>query len=41
MDSKTFGAPDHSIENYYSYLKEAFLLQGIRKFSYKSKERIR
>ncbi len=41
MDSKTFGVSDHSIENYYSYLKEAFLLQGIHKFSFKSKERIR
>ena len=29
------------ITNYYSYLKEAFLLQGVHKFSYKSKERIR
>jgi uncharacterized protein len=39
--AKTFGVSDHTIENYYSYLKEAFLLQGIHKFSYKSKERIR
>lgn len=36
-----FGVSDHTIENYYSYLKEAFLLMGIHKFSYKSKERIR
>lgn len=39
--AKTFGVSDHTIENYYSYLKEAFLLQGIHKFSYKSKERVR
>lgn len=39
--SETFGVSDHTIENYYSYLKEAFLLMGIHKFSYKSKERIR
>lgn len=39
--AKVFGVSDHTIENYYSYLKEAFLLQGIHKFSYKSKERIR
>jgi predicted AAA+ superfamily ATPase len=39
--AKTFGVSDHTIENYYSYLKEAFLLQGIHKFSYRSKERIR
>jgi uncharacterized protein len=35
-----FGS-DHTAENYYSYLKQAFLLQGINKFSYKSAERIR
>ncbi len=39
--AKMFGVSDHTIENYYSYLKEAFLLQGIHKFSYKSKERVR
>ncbi len=39
--SKLFGVSDHTIENYYSYLKEAFLLQGVHKFSYKSKERVR
>lgn len=36
-----FGVSDHTAENYYSYLKEAFLLLGVPKFSYKSKERIR
>lgn len=36
-----FGISDHTAENYYSYLKEAFLLLGIPKFSYKSKERVR
>lgn len=39
--SKKFGVSDHTIENYYSFLKEAFLLQGINKFSYKSIERVR
>jgi uncharacterized protein len=39
--AKTFDISDHTIENYYSYLKEAFLLQGVHKFSYKSKERVR
>lgn len=39
--AKAFGVSDHTIENYYSYLKEAFLLLGIHKFSYKSRERIR
>lgn len=38
---KIFGISDHTAENYYSYLKEAFLLLGIPKFSYKSKERVR
>lgn len=32
---------DHTAENYYSYLKQAFLLVGINKFSYKSKDRVR
>ncbi len=32
---------DHTAENYYSYLKEAFLLIGLPKFSYKSRERLR
>ena len=36
-----FGISDHTAENYYSYLKQAFLLIGINKFSYKSKDRIR
>ena len=35
-----FGS-DHTSENYYSYLKEAFLFQGLNKFSLKSAERIR
>lgn len=39
--AKVFGVSDHTIENYYSYLKEAFLLMSVHKFSYKSKERIR
>ncbi len=39
--SKEFGISDHTAENYYSYLKQAFLLVGINRFSHKSKERIR
>lgn len=38
---KIFGVSDHTADNYYSYLKEAFLFIGIHKFSYKSKERVR
>ena len=38
---KLFEISNHTAENYYSYLKEAFLLVGIPKFSYKAKERIR
>ncbi len=37
---KILGISDHTAENYYSYLKQAFLLLGVRKFSYKSSERI-
>lgn len=36
-----FGVSNHTAENYYSYLKEAFLLVGINRFSYKSKVRAR
>ena len=39
--ARLFGVSDHTVENYYSYLKEAFLLLGIPKFSYKSKDRLR
>ena len=35
------GISDHTAENYYSYLKEAFLLIGVGKYSFKSKERIK
>lgn len=38
--SSVFGVSDHTIDNYYGFLKEAFLLLGIHKFSYKSRERI-
>lgn len=38
---RMFGVSDHTAENYYSYLKEAFLLLGVPKFSYKSKDRVR
>lgn len=38
---KLFGVSNHTAENYYAYLKEAFLLVGINRFSYKSKSRIR
>lgn len=39
--AKLFDISDHTAENYYSYLKEAYLLLGVPKFSYKSKDRIR
>lgn len=39
--AKLLGVSDHTIENYYSYLKEAFLLLGVPKLSYKSSERVR
>ena len=39
--AEEFGVSDHTAENYYSYLKQAFLLIGINKFSFKSKDRIR
>ncbi|WP_314748955.1 ATP-binding protein [Tannerella forsythia] len=39
--ARMFGVSNHTIENYYSYLKEAFLLLGVPKFSYKSRERVR
>ena len=38
-DIFSFGS-SHTAENYYSYLKEAYLLLGLKKFSYKSRERI-
>lgn len=36
-----FGVSDHTAGDYYSYLKQAFLLIGVNKFSFKSKDRIR
>ena len=40
--AKLFGfGSEHTVENYTSYLKQAYLLVGIHKFSFKSKERIR
>lgn len=36
-----FGVSDHTIDTYCNYLQEAFLLLGIHKFSYKSRERLR
>ena len=39
--AELFGVSDHTAENYYSYLKEAFLLLGVPKFSYKSRDRVR
>ena len=39
--AELFGVSNHTIENYYSHLKEAFLLLGVPKFSYKSRERVR
>lgn len=35
-----FDISDHTAENYYSYLKQAFLLVGVNRFSYKSPERV-
>lgn len=35
-----FGVSNHTIDKYYSYLKEAFLLIGVQKFSFKARERI-
>lgn len=39
--AQLFGVSNHTVENYYQYLKDAFLFVGLHKFSYKSKERIR
>ena len=39
--SEIFGISSHTAENYYSHLKEAFLLIGIPLFSFKSRERLR
>lgn len=39
--SEVVGISDHTAEKYYTYLKEAFLLQGVPKFSFKSSERNR
>lgn len=36
-----FGISDHTAENYYAYLKQAILLIGVNRFSFRSKERIR
>lgn len=36
-----FGISNHTAENYYSHLKEAFLFIGVPKFSYKSHDRVR
>lgn len=36
-----FNVSDHTVSTYMEYLKEAFLLLGITKFSYKSLERMR
>jgi len=38
---KLFGISNHTAENYFEYLKEAFLFVGVKKFSYKSRERVR
>ena len=39
--AEAIGVSAPTISTYYSYLKEAFLLLGIHKFSFKSRERIR
>lgn len=38
---KLFGISNHTADNYFRYLKEGFLFVGVKKFSYKSSERIR
>lgn len=39
--AELLGVSDHTIDTYYGYLQEAFLLLVLKKFSYKSRERIR
>ncbi len=39
--SVDFGISDHTAENYYSCLKQAFLLVGVNRYSMKSKDRVR
>lgn len=34
------GVSNHTIEKYFEYMKEAFLFVGIKKFSYKARERV-
>ena len=38
--AELFGVSNHTVDNYYGYLKEAFLLIGVKQFSYKAKERL-
>jgi predicted AAA+ superfamily ATPase len=37
---KMLGVSNHTAEKYFSYLKEAFLFIGVKKFSYKVRERV-
>ena len=39
--AELLGVSDHTIDTYCGYLQEAFLLLALKKFSYKSRERIR
>lgn len=39
--ARDFGISDHTAENYYSYLKQAFLLVAVNRYSRKSKDRVR
>lgn len=39
--AELLGVSDHTIDTYCDYLQEAFLLLALKKFSYKSRERIR
>lgn len=39
--SRLFGISNHTAEKYFDYLKEAFLFVGVRKFSFKARERVR
>lgn len=38
--SEILGVSDHTVTKYYNYLKQAFLILGIPRFSFKSKERV-
>lgn len=37
---KLFGVSNHTADKYFGYLKEAFLFVGVKKFSFKARERV-